>query len=133
MCDFSYDNTECGTESTEDSAGSTTDNTSGSRRSSELKSFTAAGQAIKQKQFSTIVEVTDEILINVTSSLGKIVEELTDGERNTSRKIHREGGGAGRILNQLGHEADIVYSEIRDGKVEVIMEDPASLEENSSE
>ena len=69
----------------------------------------------------------------MTSSLGKIVEELTDGERNTSRKSHRESGGAGRILNQLGHEADIVYSEIRDGKVEVIMEDPASLEENSSE
>ena len=66
----------------------------------------------------------------MTSSLGKIVKELTDGDRNTSRKTHREGG---RILNQLGHEADIVYSEIRDGKVEVIMEDPASLEENSSE
>ena len=88
---------------------------------------------MKQKQFSTIVEVTDEILINVTSSLGKIVKELTDGDRNTSRKTQHDGGGAGRILNQLGHEADIVYSEIRDGKVEVIMEDPASLEENSSE
>ena len=123
------------TETTEDS----TDYTSGSR-SSELKSyhdssFTLAGQAMKQKQFSAIVEVTDEILINVTSSLSKIVKELIAGDKSTSSKTQGGGGGggAGRILNQLGHEADIVYSEIREGKMEVVMEDPASLEENSSE
>ena len=119
------------TETTEES----TDYTSGSR-SSELKSyhdssFTLAGQAMKQKQFSAIVEVTDEILINMTSSLCKIVAELLAGARSRSSKTL--GGGAGRILNKLGHEADIVYTEIRDGKMEVVMEDPASLEENSSE
>ena len=121
------------TETTEDSAGCS-DSTSGSR-SSDVKSFTAAGQAMKQKQFSAIVEVTDEILINLTSSLCKMVKELTDWDRNTSWKTPGGGGGggAGRILNQLGQEADIVYSEIRDGKVEIIMEDPVSLEENSSE
>ena len=119
------------TETTEDSAGCS-DYTSGSR-SSDVKSFTAAGQAMKQKQFSAIVEVTDEILINLTSSLCKMVKELTDGDSNKSRKTPGGGGGAGRILNQLGQEADIVYSEIRDGKVEIIMEDPVSLEENSSE
>ena len=122
------------TETTEDS----TDYTSGSR-SSDVKSFhessfTLAGQAMKQKQFSAIVEVTDEILINVTSSLCKIFKELIAGDRIPSSKTQAGGGGgAGRILNQLGHEADIVYSEIRDGKMEVVMEDPASLEENSSE
>ena len=114
------------TETTEDS----TDYTSGSR-SSEVKSFNLAGQAMKQKQFSTIVEVTDEILVNLTGSLCQVVTELIAGDRSTSSKTH--GGAAGRILNQLGHEADIVYSEIRDGKMEVVMEDPASLEENSSE
>ena len=119
------------TETTEDS----TDYTSGSR-SSDVKSFqdssfTLAGQAMKQKQFSTIVEVTDEISINLTCSLCKVVKELIAGDRSTSSKT--QGGGAGRILNQLGHEADIVYSEIRDGKMEVVMEDPARLEENSSE
>ena len=115
--------------STEDSPGCS-DCTSSSR-SADVKFFTAAGRAIKQRQFSLIVEVRDEILINMTSSLCKIVNELTDGDINTSRIT--PGGGVGRILNQLGHEADIVYSEIRDGKVEVVMEDPVSLEETSSE
>ena len=116
------------TETTED-----TDYTSGSRSSDvnscHDSSFTVAGQAMKQKQFSTIVEVRDEILINMTSSLCQTVKELIAEDRGSKR----QGGGAGRILNQLGHEADIVYSEIRDGKMEVVMEDPASLEENSSE
>ena len=113
--------------STEDSPGCS-DCTSSSR-SADVKSFTAAGRAIKQRQFSLIVEVRDEILINMTSSLCQTVKELIAEDRGSKR----QGGGAGRILNQLGHEADIVYSEIREGKMEVIMEDPVSLDENSSE
>ena len=120
------------TETTENS----TDYTSGSRssdlRSLHNSSFTVAGQAMKQKQLSTIVQLTDEILVNVTSSLCKVLQELIAGDRNTSRRTGG-GGGAGRILNLLGEEADIVYSEIRDGKMEVVMEDSVSLEENSSE
>ena len=120
------------TETTENS----TDYTSGSRssdlRSLHNSSFTVAGQAMKQKQFSTIVQLTDEILVNVTSSLCKVLQELIAGDRNTSRRTGGVGG-AGRILNLLGEEADIVYSEIRDGKMEVVMEDSVSLEENSSE
>ena len=121
------------TETTENS----TDYTSGSRssdlRSLHNSSFTVAGQAMKQKQLSTIVQLTDEILVNVTSSLWKVLQELIAGDRNTSRRTGGGGGGAGRILNLLGEEADIVYSEIRDGKMEVVMEDSVSLEENSSE
>ena len=121
------------TETTENS----TDYTSGSRssdlRSLHNSSFTVAGQAMKQKQLSTIVQLTDEILVNVTSSLCKVLQELIAGDRNTSRRTGGVGGGAGRILNLLGEEADIVYSEIRDGKMEVVMEDSVSLEENSSE
>ena len=124
------------TETTENS----TDYTSGSRssdlRSLHNSSFTVAGQAMKQKQLSTIVQLTDEILVNVTSSLCKVLQELIAGDRNTSRRTGGGGGGvggAGRILNLLGEEADIVYSEIRDGKMEVVMEDSVSLEENSSE
>ena len=41
--------------------------------------------------------------------------------------------GQGGIVNLLGLEADIEYSEIRDGKVEKIMEIPNNIEENSSE
>ena len=123
------------TETTENS----TDYTSGSRssdlRSLHNSSFTVAGQAMKQKQLSTIVQLTDVILVNVTSSLCKVLQELIAGDRNTSRRTGGGGGvgGAGRILNLLGEEADIVYSEIRDGKMEVVMEDSVSLEENSSE
>ena len=123
------------TETTENS----TDYTSGSRssdlRSLHNSSFTVAGQAMKQKQLSTIVQLTDVILVNVTSSLCKVLQELIAGDRNTSRRTGGGGGvgGAGRILNLLGEDADIVYSEIRDGKMEVVMEDSVSLEENSSE
>ena len=109
------------TEPSEGSPGSS-DFTSESRSSS----FTSSGQGTHQKQFSTMIQVKDEVLVNVTSSVFKVFKDLMTEEKTPSR------GAPRGIVNLLGHEADIEYSEIRDGKVEKVMEDIHS-DGNSSE
>ena len=112
------------TESTAGSPGSS-DFTSDSRTSS----LTSAGPGTIN-QFSSVIQVQDEILVNVTSSVSKTFEHLASGKSSPPWFVR---AGEGRIVNLLGHEADIQYSEIRDGKVEKIMEIPNNFEENSSE
>ena len=70
------------------------------------------------------------MLVNVTSSVSKTLEHLASGKSFPPWSVRVSEG---RIVNLLGQEADIQYSEIRDGKVEKIMEIPNNVEENSSE
>ena len=121
---LSSDDSDSLTESTEGSPGSS-DFTSDSRTSS----LTSAGPGTQNK-FSSVIQVKDEILVNVTSSVSKTLEHLFSGQTSPSGKTRMGQGG---IVNLLGLEADIEYSEIRDGKVEKIMEIPNNIEENSSE
>ena len=100
-----------------------------STEESGSSSFTTAGQRNNKKHFSSIIQVNDEILVNLTSSVLKTVRGLISEEELSSDAT----SGLGGIINLLGHEADIQYSEIREGKVEKIMEDPTNIDENSSE
>ena len=121
---MSSDDSDSLTESTEGSPGSS-DFTSDSRTSS----LTSAGPGTHNK-FSSVIQVKDEILVNVTSSVSTTLEHLFSGQTSPSGRTRMGQGG---IVNLLGLEADIEYSEIRDGKVEKIMEIPNNIEENSSE